>query len=118
MMIVTLCLFAVVGFGLGLTVRWPVLALIAMLSLFGSAVLLGWSGHGWLASTGWSAAVVILLEIGFLLGSLTVDHGALKDRSSSQASDIPDSWAGEQVSGGNAILGSQAARISTDDPRS
>ena len=69
-MIVTLCLFMTVGFGLGLTVRWPILTIVAIVSLFGSATGLAvGADHTWLAAFGWSVLIVTLLEAGFMLGS-------------------------------------------------
>jgi len=69
-MIVTLCLFMAVGFGLGLTVRWPILAIVAVVSLFGSAAGLAiGADHTWLTAFGWSVLVITLLEAGFMLGS-------------------------------------------------
>jgi hypothetical protein len=87
-MIVTLCLFIAVGFGLGLTVRWPILAIVATVSLFGSIVgLVIGANHAWLIAVGWSALIVTLLEAGFMLGSfcssVTLSKGFLGEGPSS-----------------------------------
>jgi hypothetical protein len=74
MMIVALCLFAAVGFGLGLIVRWPILAIVSVIGLFGGFGILISGGHGWLAALGWPILMVILLEIGYLLASLGVSQ--------------------------------------------
>src|SRR3954452_7278241 len=77
MMVITLCLFAAVGVGLGLTVRWTILAVVAVGSLFGVWATFGTMGYGWIASFLASSLGVILLELGFLIGSVCADSRLL-----------------------------------------
>ena len=97
MVIVTLCLFAVVGLGLGMTVRWPLLAVIAALCLFGSLFLLGLAGESWLIAAGKATAIVVILEFGFLIGSATVDHGLREGVAPHPASSRSDAWSGKRI---------------------
>lgn len=118
MVIVTLCLFAVVGLGLGMTVRWPLLAILAALCLFGSLVLLGLAGESWFIAAGKATAIVVTLEVGFLIGSATVDHGLREGIAPQPASSRSDAWSGERIpSRAKAIFRSPLPGLPPDDGR-
>jgi hypothetical protein len=116
--IVTLCLFAVVGLGLGMTVRWPLLAVIAALSLFGSIFLLGLSGESWFIAAGKAMAIVVILEFGFLIGSATIDHGLREGIAPHPASSRSDAWSSERIpSRAEAMFRSPLPGLPPDDGR-
>jgi len=118
MVIVTLCLFAVVGLGLGMTVRWPLLAIIAAFSLIGSMVLLGLAGESFAIAAGKATAVVVILEAGFLIGSVTVDHGLRKGVSPHSVPPRAEAWSGENFpSRANAVFRSPLPGLPPDDGR-
>ncbi|MBM6593254.1 hypothetical protein [Microvirga pudoricolor] len=101
-MIMTLCLLAVAGFGLGLTVRWPILALVAFLVLIGVAGALAWTGHGVLASIGWAFASLLVLELGFLAGSVLTERDGLES-GSAQPAPAHEAWNRDPLSGGKDL---------------
>jgi hypothetical protein len=118
MVIVTLCLFAIVGLGLGMTARWPLLAIIATFSLIGSILLLGLAGESLAIAAGKATAIVVILEAGFLIGSVTVDHRLREGVSPHSAPPRAEAWSGENLpSRANAVFRSPLPGLPPDDSR-